>query len=115
MTRINLHQLAHTLRVTDQAVRRWERERFLPGATRDSERNVYWTLAALEQRFGPDFDPSSRLLNKGEVANLVGVSRSTLDRRLGASGFPGPWLIHGKTVRWLKADVERWQTRYSQE
>ncbi len=49
-----------------------------------------------------------RLLNERQVAELVGVSRSTLRRMVLANEFPRPIRIGKRAIRWRKSEVLEW-------
>ena len=49
-----------------------------------------------------------RLLNEREVAELIGVSKSTLRRMVSANEFPKPIRIGKRAIRWRKSEVLEW-------
>ncbi len=77
---------------------------------------MYWTLTDLETRFGPDLDLGDRLLSKAEAAEIAGAKTvGTVSRWSAGRGFPIPWLVHGRTVRWKRADVLAWRKRQGEK
>ncbi|MFC0407959.1 helix-turn-helix transcriptional regulator [Roseomonas elaeocarpi] len=52
-----------------------------------------------------------RLLRIGEVENHVGMTRSTIYRRIAEGSFPRPREIGGGQVRWRQSEVKEWQDR----
>jgi prophage regulatory protein len=53
------------------------------------------------------FHPNA-LLRLADVRNLVGVSRSTIYKRVSEGSFPRPVRISERSVRWRLEDVEEW-------
>lgn len=49
-----------------------------------------------------------RLLNERQVAELVGVSKSTLRRMVSANEFPKPIRIGKRAIRWRRSEVLEW-------
>jgi prophage regulatory protein len=53
-------------------------------------------------------DASERLLRRGEVERLVGLSRSTIYQKVAKGTFPAPVKIGSHAVRWRESDLRRW-------
>ena len=53
------------------------------------------------------FHPGS-LLRLADVRNLVGVSRSTIYKRVSEGSFPRPVRISERSVRWRLEEIEKW-------
>ncbi|WP_372741024.1 helix-turn-helix transcriptional regulator [Neptunomonas sp.] len=51
---------------------------------------------------------SIRILRRPEVENLVGLSRSTIYRRLEKDSFPKPVPLGGRLVGWIEQDIQNW-------
>ena len=51
---------------------------------------------------------ANQLLRVAEVAELVGLKRPTIYKRLKAGDFPVPLRISPGAVRWPLAEVEAW-------
>ena len=57
-------------------------------------------------------DPVDRALTVGDVAELLGVSRTTVREWVSRGEFPPPRAFGPKLLRWLSSDVDDWmQTR----
>lgn len=52
--------------------------------------------------------PEPVLLRRAEVESLVGMKRAQLYRKIAAGEFPRPVSIGGRSVRWRRADLDRW-------
>ena len=52
--------------------------------------------------------PADRLLTIAEVACRVGVSASTINRRIAAGKFPAPVHLGTRTSRWIEAEINAW-------
>ena len=48
------------------------------------------------------------LLNIGEVADRLNLSRSTIYRMMNEGTFPRPKRLGAKTVRWSQKDLVNW-------
>jgi excisionase family DNA binding protein len=48
------------------------------------------------------------LLNKTQLAELLGVSRRTVDRMVAAGTAPAPVILPSGRRRWRRGDVRRW-------
>jgi len=53
----------------------------------------------------------NRLLGKPEVQELLGISRSTLARRIKKRQFPAPAVIQNGRSLWRFKDVQLWLDR----
>ena len=51
---------------------------------------------------------TGKLLSFGAVANLIGVSRATLYRRIADGSFPRPVQVGPRSVRFLECDIAAW-------
>lgn len=51
----------------------------------------------------------SRMLNKREVAALVGISASTIDREIARGCFPQPIRLSARRVGWTEQVILEWQ------
>ena len=49
-----------------------------------------------------------RALTVGDVAELLGVSRTTVREWVSRGKFPQPRAFGPKLLRWLESDVDRW-------
>ena len=49
-----------------------------------------------------------RLVNRAEVARIVGLERSTIYRHMKSGAFPLPLQIARGTVRWRLSEIEAW-------
>ncbi|SFJ02019.1 helix-turn-helix transcriptional regulator [Jannaschia pohangensis] len=48
-----------------------------------------------------------RLIDRWEVIDMLGISESTLERRMvDDETFPQPRRLGSRTIRWIEADVE---------
>jgi prophage regulatory protein len=56
----------------------------------------------------PPFGPGS-LVQLSDVCNQIGLSRSSLYKRLSDGDFPRPVRLGQKMVRWRLEDVEAWR------
>lgn len=54
----------------------------------------------------------NRLLNKPKIQKLLGISRSTLGRRIKSGQFPPPAFIQSGRSYWLFKDVHLWISGY---
>ncbi|MCL1143706.1 helix-turn-helix transcriptional regulator [Shewanella gaetbuli] len=54
------------------------------------------------------FIDANRLVRKPEIQRLLGVSRSTLGRRIKAGQFPSPSLLQSGRPCWLFKDIQAW-------
>ncbi len=52
--------------------------------------------------------PARTVWRKREVLQQVGLSNTTLYKRINAGDFPKPVSLGGKAVGWLAADVTAW-------
>lgn len=50
----------------------------------------------------------NRLVNKPKVQKLLGISRSTLARRIGSGAFPSPCIIQRGRSYWRFKVVNEW-------
>jgi predicted DNA-binding transcriptional regulator AlpA len=48
------------------------------------------------------------MLDAKAVGRMFGWSAQTVKRRAADGTFPAPRSLPGRTVRWLRSDVERW-------
>lgn len=48
------------------------------------------------------------LVGPGELAELLGVSRSTVDRLRRSGELPAPRLMAGRLPRWRRVELVRW-------
>jgi prophage regulatory protein len=48
------------------------------------------------------------LLRLADVRSLVGISRSTIYKRISEGSFPSPVRISERSVRWRLEDIEEW-------
>lgn len=49
-----------------------------------------------------------RVIRLNEVKNKVGLSRSTIYRRIANSEFPKPILLGGRASGWIESEVDEW-------
>lgn len=49
-----------------------------------------------------------RFIRLEEVINKVGLSRSSIYRRIENEGFPKPVLLGGRASGWLESEVDDW-------
>ena len=49
-----------------------------------------------------------RLLNLAELANFLGVARSTIYRWMHAGRLPKPYELGERAVRWRMSESEQW-------
>lgn len=49
-----------------------------------------------------------RFIRLEEVINKVGLSRSSIYRRIENDGFPKPVLLGGRASGWLESEVDEW-------
>ena len=73
-------------------------------ASSDATAALHSSALALAAASG-DADP---VLNKHEVATLVGFSVSTLDREVAAGRFPPPIMLSVRRVGWRASTVRGW-------
>ncbi|WP_420833550.1 helix-turn-helix transcriptional regulator [Shewanella pneumatophori] len=52
----------------------------------------------------------NRLVRKPEIQKLLGISRSTLGRRVKSGQFPLPALIQNGRSFWRFKDIHKWLT-----
>lgn len=48
------------------------------------------------------------ILRRKSVMKMIDASDSTLDRRVKRGEFPSPISLGGRSVGWLKSEVEAW-------
>lgn len=51
---------------------------------------------------------NNKILRLREVLALIGVSKTTMYRWIGANQFPKPINLSSSSVGWLEADIEDW-------
>lgn len=49
-----------------------------------------------------------RLLDRKEVAAMLGICTKTLDRKLAKGEFPQPIRVTERRVRWRASAIEKW-------
>lgn len=50
-----------------------------------------------------------RAIRKPELCARIGLSMSSIARRIQAGTFPRPFALgHGRSVAWLESDVDAW-------
>lgn len=49
-----------------------------------------------------------RFIRLKEVINKVGLSRSSIYRRIANDGFPKPILLGGRACGWIESEVDEW-------
>jgi len=49
-----------------------------------------------------------RLLNLSELAEFLGVARSTIYRWIDCGKLPQPFDLGDSAVRWRKSEIEKW-------
>lgn len=52
-----------------------------------------------------------RFIRLEEVINKVGLSRSSIYRRIANEGFPKPILLGGRASGWIESEVDDWLMR----
>lgn len=53
------------------------------------------------------------LIRLGDVCRFLGISRSTVYKRLSERSFPEPARLGPRTVRWRVDDIEAWRDAHS--
>jgi prophage regulatory protein len=56
-----------------------------------------------------------RVIRLNEVKNKVGLSRSTIYRRIANDGFPKPILLGGRASGWIESEIDEWLMRCVKE
>lgn len=56
-----------------------------------------------------------RVIRLDEVKDKVGLSRSTIYRRIANSGFPKPILLCGRASGWIESEIDEWLKRCVKE
>ncbi|MGM0429781.1 MAG: helix-turn-helix transcriptional regulator [Pseudomonadota bacterium] len=56
-----------------------------------------------------------RVIRLNEVKDKVGLSRSTIYRRIANDGFPKPILLGGRASGWIEGEVDQWLMRCVRE
>jgi len=52
-----------------------------------------------------------RVIRLNEVKNKVGLSRSTIYRRIANGEFPKPILLGGRASGWIEDEIDEWLMR----
>ncbi len=55
-----------------------------------------------------DHTLNDRLLSKKSVIAKVGLSGSTIHRKIAKGEFPRPIYATSRSVRWLESEIEHW-------
>ena len=66
------------------------------------------TIVRPDQPTKPRAFHARALLRLADVRNLVGVSRSTIYKRVPEGSFPRPIRISARSVRWRLEEIEEW-------
>ena len=53
------------------------------------------------------------LIRLGDVCRFLGISKSTVYKKLSESSFPKPARLGPRTVRWRVDDIEAWRDAHS--
>ena len=56
---------------------------------------------------------SDSLINIREVCAIIGLSRSSIYKRIPEGGFPAPLRVGLRSVRWRLSDIEAWRDSLS--
>ena len=54
------------------------------------------------------YPPGQRLLRLPEVAQMVGLSKSTIYATVNIGTFPAPKRLGARSVAWLQSEVASW-------
>lgn len=66
--------------------------------------------AKSENGYAPLPMQQGMLIRLNEVAELLGVARSTIYKWVNQGTFPSPVRINERAVRWRTEDIERWRS-----
>lgn len=57
---------------------------------------------------GPEIHADRRVYKLTEITAIYGMSRSSIYRAMKRDGFPVPFQMSERSVRWWREDVEQW-------
>jgi prophage regulatory protein len=59
--------------------------------------------------------PLEQLLPLTDVENITGLKKSKLYQLIAEDGFPKPYRLGARSVRWKSSDIQAWISNLSQE
>lgn len=59
----------------------------------------------------PRVEPAERLLGLDDLAEIMGLSRRTVERMRAAGELPRPMIVGKRTARWKRSTIDAWVER----
>lgn len=110
-----MEDIMAALNISQNTVRAWVKKGFLPKPERRGQRWVRWKMEELKGCLGEAvLLGQDRWATKGRVAQMLGISETTVRIWVVKKNLPGPTEMAEGHYRWLESEILTWKNEANQ-